>query len=174
MSDQTRFTSLDSEVMDHLRRLVNLECPASLWQHREDITQQILLRLHRASLRKPLDINVGYLRRAVRMGIYDMWRRQEVRDRPLSSPVNEAASADPETALSRRRTLSAADRLLDTLPVARRDAVSLYLEGRAITEVAESMGCRRKQADNLVYRGLRSLRRRLADHGHGWESCAPC
>lgn len=173
MSDQTRFTSLDSEVMDHLRRLVNLECPASLWQHREDITQQILLRLHRASLRKPLDINVGYLRRAVRMGIYDMWRRQEVRERPLLSARTEA-TPDLETELAHRRALTVADQLLETLPMARRDAVSLYLEGRAITEVAESMGCRRKQADNLVYRGLLSLRRLLADHGHAWESCVPC
>ncbi len=54
---------------------------------------------------------------------------------------------------------------LGTLKVDRRRAVALYLQEHPVPENAEHLGCDRKRARNLVYRGLAELREVLRARG---------
>lgn len=48
---------------------------------------------------------------------------------------------------------------------ARRRAVTLHLLGHTVTEVANYLECKAKQAENLVYRGIKQLRECLSAKG---------
>jgi RNA polymerase sigma factor (sigma-70 family) len=54
---------------------------------------------------------------------------------------------------------------IERLPEARRDAVTRYIRGERVPEIAEATGESPKRVENLVYRGLRSLRQSLSDAG---------
>lgn len=170
MPQPARFTRLNPDLVRMLSRFVDANCPASLKNHRDDIVQQILVRLHRISLEQPLKLGPAYLRRAARHGVCDAWRRQTQRASESAKEL-PCRAPNPEHEVSQRRAVAVARTILDTLPTARREAVSLYLQGRRINEIADTLGCPRKRADNLVYRGLSSLRTRMHEHGYG-PACA--
>lgn len=168
MHASPRFDRVDAPLVDALSHYVARSCPTSLWQQREDIVQQILVRIHRLSQRRDLHISRSYLKRAAKHGVCDAWRRRASQPVELASePVSE--TRDLDTQASQLRGLRTAARALAVLPDARREAVTLYLQGSRIAEIAEHLGCDRKRADNLVYRGLASMRRSMTEQGYGRE-----
>lgn len=160
------FHRVDAPLVDALSRYVARNCPTSLWQQREDIVQQILVRIHRLSQRRDLQLSRAYLKRAAKHGVCDAWRRRAHEPVELASEP-ASPNGDLDTQTSQARALDAAARALATLPDARRQAVLLYLQGSRISEVADALGCDRKRADNLVYRGLAAVRRTMTAQGHG-------
>jgi len=51
------------------------------------------------------------------------------------------------------------------LPADRRRAVTLFLQGFTVPEIAELLGCDRNRAHNLAYRGVRALKDLMGDPG---------
>ncbi len=54
---------------------------------------------------------------------------------------------------------------LDNILPSRREAVTLYLLGCPVPEIAQRLTCREKSADNRVYRGMKDLRQCLLSKG---------
>ena len=146
---------------------VRRHCPGPLRHVREDIAQaaaaQVIARVRRAP---GTEVNDAYVRRVAKNAITDVVRKETRREHwwtmhRAALPVRELP--DPERALMGRELVHRVDEHLQRLPAARREVVTMYLEGFGVTEIAERLGCNRKRADNLVRRGLATLRRSLLD-----------
>ncbi len=153
-------------VGDTVRRV----CRGWLRADAEDISQATRLRLVRHAHERPsTQLTPAYVRRAARNGMVDALRRQQRREALTSVARAATASAlgprDPETELLGRELVTTVREALERLPPARRQAVLLYLDGHGVVEIAERLGCTRKRCDNLVYRGLASLRGELRARG---------
>ena len=85
-------------------------------------------------------------------------------DEPEEEPGDEEA-ADPERRYLSREISAAVRGCLERLASPRRSAVTLHLLAYKVPRIAERMGWKRKQAENLVYRGMEDLRRCLRNRG---------
>ncbi len=113
-------------------------------------------------------IPAAYIQVAARNAVIDGLRRQL--RRPLDLGLAPAArprpcGENPTTRLIDARVRDAVKRQLSALSESRRRAVVAYLQGESVPAIAAAMGCNRKRADNLLYRGLAELRRGLAGEG---------
>ena len=72
---------------------------------------------------------------------------------------------DPERETMARSLGTEIRTCLKGIVPSRRVAVTLYLLGCPVPEVARRIGCPEKSADNRVYRGLKNLRECLAAKG---------
>lgn len=159
---------VDADVRERLAYHVRRVCPAWMDGQREDLVQVALVKLLRTTSERALDH--GFLRRVAYSVVVDEIRRRKCRTEVGMSPSlpdRMAASGElsPET-LARgaeigQRLLTA----LESLPSERRRAVTLYLQDHGVPDVAELLGCDRKRASNLVYRGLADLRDALRADG---------
>jgi RNA polymerase sigma-70 factor (ECF subfamily) len=173
-SAESRWTRLAATMARAVRR----QCPAWLSDQAQDIAQAALIKVmaaeQRAEGERPL--SSFYLHRAAHSALVDEIRRRKRRPEvPLESsmePGDEGprfeprAQGDPERSAAFRE-LGAAVR--DCLLCAKRDrrlAVTLYLQGHSVPEVARILGWDAKRTDNLVYRGLADLRQCLMGKGH--------
>jgi len=69
----------------------------------------------------------------------------------------------PDSAFDEQRRKSRLIEAIRRLPAARRRAVTLFLQGFTVPEIAELLGCDRNRAHNLVYRGVRALKDLMGD-----------
>ena len=154
-------------LVHELPAAVRRHCPGPLRHVREDIAQaavaQVIARVQRAP---DTEVSDAYVRRVAKNAIIDLVRKETRRDHWWTThraalPVREIR--DPERELLGRELALRVDAHLQRLPAARREVVALYLEGFGVTEIAERLGCNRKRADNLVRRGLATLRQNLLD-----------
>lgn len=153
-----------------LREAVCRACPPWLRQSRDDIAQSAFVRVIARSRRGSTPIlTEPYLRRTARNAVIDAMRGRARRG--AASDVDTGAWTrprrlrDPEAALADQALGRRIAHHLGRLPEARRQAVTLFLEGFGVTEIAVRLGWNRKRVDNLVYRGLASLRRSLTQEG---------
>lgn len=168
MTCPTPLPNLEHTALVHeLPTAVRRHCPAPLRHAREDIAQaavtQVIARVHKAP---DTEVNDAYVRRVAKNAIIDVVRKETRREHwwtmhRAALPVREIR--DPERELMGRELADRVDAHLQRLPAARREVVALYLEGFGVTEIAEHLGCNRKRADNLVRRGLATLRQSLLD-----------
>lgn len=162
-----------TELRRRLSRAVVRVCPAWLSSHAEDIVQTALLRVLGAARVRgegDPDLSSSYLEKAAYSATVDEIRRHRRRREeaaPMERPVREAAAdqADPETLAASREIAAGVGHCLSRLALPRRLAVTLHLQGHAVSEIAALLGWRFKKAENLVYRGLADLRRCLAARG---------
>ncbi|MCH9688337.1 MAG: sigma-70 family RNA polymerase sigma factor [Deltaproteobacteria bacterium] len=157
---------LDDCVRDAVRRT----CRGWLSAHVDDISQSTRLRLvSRVRERPALQLTRAYIRQAARHRAIDEVRHHQSRDAQRSkyelTVAPKPGPRDPESALINREVGGVIREQLERLPDARREAVSLFVDGHGITEIAQRLGCSRKRIDNLVYRGLATLRRELTARG---------
>jgi len=154
-------------LVRELPAAVRRHCPGPLRHVREDIAQaaiaQVVARVHKAP---ETEVNDAYVRRVAKNAIIDVVRKETRREQWWTThraalPVRDVR--DPERELIGRELVDRVSEHLQRLPAARREVVSLYLEGWGVTEIAERLGCNRKRADNLVRRGLATLRQCLLD-----------
>jgi RNA polymerase sigma-70 factor (ECF subfamily) len=150
---------------------VRRAAPAWLQPEADDLTQVALLRLNRAMEQDPdRPLTRGYLGRIAYTTVIDELRRRR----------KEREHADPDALVERApATLPGPERLAQSahlrqdltacLELARervRDALTLYLLGHSVPEIARLLDHTCKTAENIVYRGLRALRQCLQAKGH--------
>lgn len=172
-SVMTEWNPDDDLLRSRLMAAVRSICPAWLWDRAEDIVQRsmiaVLKQRERGETMNPLP--ASYIRKAAYTAMIDEIRRQH-RDRHQKSLDEDDSDIQPHSAepdgerIAESREISREVRdCLSQLPEARRAAVALYLLGEPVPEIAQRLGCDRKRASNLVYRGRTALRRCLENKG---------
>lgn len=162
-----------TELRRRLTQAVFRVCPGWLSSHAEDIVQTAMMRVIDAALKRGEgnpDLSSLYLEKAAYSATVDEIRRHRRRREgaaPEENSIQERAvdHADPETLAASREIAAGIGHCLSGLSSPRRLAVTLHLQGHAVSEVATLMRWRFKKAENLVYRGLADLRRCLATKG---------
>lgn len=172
-------TSGKSEQLVQIRRrlhdAVKHVCPQSLSSHAEDITQEAWLRVTAALERegeRERPLPASYIRRTAYNATVDAIRRHRTR-RHQEQPMNEAIEnnpgpprqGNPHRELAAKELSSGIEGCLGEMVKPRRVAVILHLQGHTVAEVGRLLGWPATRANNLVYRGLRSLRHCLSTRG---------
>ncbi len=161
-----------AELREKLGRAVGTICPRWLADQREDIVQVSLMRVMevRRKSEGTREFSSSYLWRTAYSAMVDEIRRLRRRqETPLEEEAyREAAeSPGPERHAQGREIGEGIRGCLTLLVRPRRMAVTLYLQGHTVPQVAGLLGWSPKRADNLVYRGLADLRRCLTEKGLG-------
>ncbi len=164
-----------AEDVEILRRrvaaAVRRVCPSWLARQADDITQDVLVRLTKASGEDSRRFSSMYLERAAYGATVDEIRRAcRRRESPLPegeglADLAPARSADPEREVASAEIGRAIQGCLLALVPRRRLAVTLYLQGCSVPESARRLGWSTKQTENLVYRGLADVRACLQRKG---------
>ncbi len=150
-------------LRDRLVAAVRSVCPGWLHDQQQDIVQVAMiavLKQRQGKRRFP----GSYLRKAAFTAMVDEIRRRRSRGEvPLEADDEEelvlvVASAGPERRLMSGEISLGVRACLDRLAPPRRAAVTLHLLADNVPSIAEKMGWKRKQAENLVYRGMQDLR----------------
>lgn len=160
--------SLHARIVDVVARSV----PGWLTASTEDIAQAVWLKLARQGRSEEdlAELRPGYLWRLVHSEIMDEIRRRRRRGEVGLEEDDPAVARDPrpgaEQALAGKRIGATIRSCLDLLAESRRRAVVLYLAGHRVSEIADLLGITRKQTENLVFRGVRDLRKHLRERGY--------
>jgi len=159
--------SLDVETMVKLKRFVGRISPGWLADQREDLTQMAAIKILRSGR---TDLPNGLLYRIAYSVVIDEIRRWRRRNEVGMSPSmpDRLANSDELTPETRTRGAEIGAILVSSLAELnddRRRAVTLYLQSHSIPEISRILGCNRKRASNLVYRGLEDLRSELLMRG---------
>jgi RNA polymerase sigma factor (sigma-70 family) len=139
----------------------------------DDLLQEVRLRLWRAGeAGKQLhELGASYVYRTAMSATLDVLRWQRSRGADVTEPLDDqserlpAAPADPHAQVETSELVARIGAAVDTLPLARRAVVRMYLTGYSREEIAELLGWTEAKTRNLLYRGLDDLRRRLAEWG---------
>lgn len=143
---------------------------------RSDLLQEVLLRLtelsgtpsgdRRRFLSSFLWQTVAYVRNEVARREGKRQQRELSLAEADTDPGNEGQGPAPQYGRVRLAETGRAIRCcLQRLRYERRVAVTLYLMGFKNREIAQSLRCRKKSAENRVYRGLEQLRACLVEQG---------
>ena len=174
MSARPDFDELWRKLAPHVRAAVSRHRSRDLALAADDLVQEVRIRVwnvHAGDTNARL--KPSYYYKVVNSAIIDCLRSHRG---TLSHSVRAENPGDPdgdEAALieqigsdddgpdahfaeqeQRARLLAAIDRL----PAERRRAVTLFLQGFTVPEIAELCGCDRTRAHNLTYRGVRALK----------------
>jgi RNA polymerase sigma factor (sigma-70 family) len=172
-SPERRLTGVLDKYGRALKEAVARVCRGPLGLQRDEIEQEARIRLWRALTRETAIADVRpYLHRIVANAAIDAMRQvRSRREIPLDPPPQsegrpswpepEACGPSPEGVVYGRELARVAKRILASLPVNRRRAVSLHLQGFTSEEIAQLMRWSEPKARNLVYRGLADLREKL-------------
>jgi RNA polymerase sigma-70 factor (ECF subfamily) len=175
---KARYDAIVEEYGKFLRDAIAQACPRDLGLDFDDIEQEARLRLWRAieSEREIRDLSSYVYRIAVTTTIDSLRKASARREEQLSadddeSPILQVESADasPEQIVVERQVLEKIEQALARLPKNRRRAVALYLEGMTSHEIAEILDWSEPKARNLLYRGLKDLRKQLRAAGIEYE-----
>lgn len=155
------------QLASTVRRAVRRACPSCLLGQVEDIGQSVLTRLLARQRSAPsVVLTRGYVAQAARNAVIDelrAYRRQCDGREAYGTHLSETEGADPPDMdlhagwLGRRLHQELAG-----LSASQREALTLYLTGHHLREIAERMDWSPKRADNVVFRTLGRLRTRLA------------
>lgn len=156
-----------------LSRAVRRACPGWMSESAEDVVQIAMAKVVATmdAGKSADEIGLAYVSRVAYHAVVDEMRRQRRRRALATVEVDEVHGAiaearpDPEAATAGAQLGTEIRDCLSQMARSRRLAVVLYLEGRGATEIARMFDWKRKQADNLVYRGIGDLRRCLTDKG---------
>lgn len=151
-----------------IQRHVDTLCPAWLRNEREDLAQMAALKVLRSTAE--VRHRSGLFRRVAYSVIVDEIRYRKRRNVVGMSPsmpdrIANSNEIDPETRAAGAQLGMRVVSCLDRLVPDRRRAVTLYLQSHKIPEIARLLGCNRKRASNLVYRGMADLREALREAG---------
>lgn len=149
-----------------LETAVRRVCPQPLANDADDIVQEAMLRVLRADVSQ---VNQRYLHRVATCATIDALRRRRSALLELvadEDPPDPAAPSDPDGELAARHLGRSIRECLDAQPDDRRRSLELYLLGHSVPELAVLLSIGAKNADNLIYRGLKVLRACLGAKGY--------
>jgi RNA polymerase sigma-70 factor (ECF subfamily) len=162
------------ETIDRLRadveRAVRRICPGWLVDQIDDLIQVATVRIVqrlRDTAGTSVVLTPGYVYRTAYTSLVDEIRkRRRLREVPIEHEEALAVpTVNPERRVAARATGEAIRQCMSSLLRSRRRAVMLHLQGHSLDETSVQLGCSRKKADNLVYRGLSELRACLKARG---------
>ena len=175
--DEARLNVLLDEYGQLLRRAVARVCPQHLGLEIAEIEQDARIRLWHA-LRREKDIidPASYLYRIAATATIDAIRRVKARreeqleqgdaaEAAGPSHLVEADAPSPERLAMSGEIAAKVQAAIAALPDRRRRAVGLHLKGFSAREIGDLMQWTEAKARNLIYRGLKTLRERLASEG---------
>lgn len=162
----------DEALRAKLNRVVARACPPWAMAQQEDIVQAAMIRVLRARARREDGeaLPDAYLWKAAYSATIDEIRRLRAkREVPLASEsrpdLADVRTLGPERDTHAAEISAAIRECLATLNDARRQAVTLHLQGHSVPETGRLLGWSTKRAENMVYRGLAELREHLARKG---------
>jgi RNA polymerase sigma-70 factor (ECF subfamily) len=137
------------------------------------VVQQTLLDAHQSPHRVRTEAETAaWLRAIFRHNLADELRRRDARKRaadreqPLDFRDPPAGHSSPSQRAIRAEELMRLAEAVKLLPDAQRRAVELHhLEGRSLSEIAETLGSTKPAVAGLLHRGLKGLRARLDNNG---------
>ena len=140
-----------------------------------DIEQEVRIRLWRALERdRNAAFPASYIPRTVLSAVIDAIRAANARPAdPMpdeESPGFEAfasAGPGPERLAGGAQDFSRVAACMAGLPLRRREAVALHLQGFSLREIGNAVGVSEEAARKLLDRGMLTLRERLAAQGFG-------
>ncbi len=161
----------DAALRAKLSRVVARACPPWAMSQREDIVQVAMMRVLRVRARREGEpLPSSYLWKVAYTATIDEIRK--LRAKREVSLANESSTelADirapgPERTALAGEISAAIRECLASLNEARRQAVTLYLQGHSVPETGRLLGWSSKRAENMVYRGLAELRGHLKRKG---------
>jgi len=180
---EERFNLVVEEFGVLLRRAIVRFCPRDKGLQFDDIEQEARMRLWRA-LQDEREVTnyASYLYRIAATATIDAMRRVQARHEEqleilveqrtdegemmlLPAPVKDSPERLAESREAVDRVMSAVAKL----PDAQRRAVGMYLQGMTSQDVADLMGWSEPKSRNLIYRGLKELRKSLREEGIDYE-----
>jgi RNA polymerase sigma factor (sigma-70 family) len=180
---EERFNLVVEEFGVLLRRAIVRFCPRDKGLQFDDIEQEARLRLWRA-LQDEREVTnyASYLYRIAATATIDALRRVQARHEEQLEIVIEQRTDDGDIMLAPAPVKDSPERLAESreavdkvmsavakLPDAQRRAVGMYLQGMTSQDVADLMGWSEPKSRNLVYRGLKELRKSLREEGIDYE-----
>ena len=180
---EERFNLVVEEFGVLLRRAIVRFCPRDKGLQFDDIEQEARMRLWRA-LQDEREVTnyASYLYRIAATATIDALRRVQARHEEqleilieqrtdegemmlLPAPVKDSPERLAESREAVDRVMSAVAKL----PDAQRRAVGMYLQGMTSQDVADLMEWSEPKSRNLIYRGLKELRKSLREEGIDYE-----
>ena len=140
-----------------------------------DIEQEVRIRLWRALERdRNAAFHASYIHRTVLSAVIDAIRAANARPAdPMPDEENPgfealaAAGPGPERLAGGAQDFSRVAACMAGLPLRRREAVALHLQGFSLREIGNAVGVSEEAARKLLDRGMLTLRERLAAQGFG-------
>jgi RNA polymerase sigma factor (sigma-70 family) len=180
---EERFNAVVEEFGIVLRRAIVRLCPHDKGLQFDDIEQEARMRLWRAlQAEREVTNYASYLYRIAATATIDALRRVQARheeqlhivtEQTVDDPMIMIAPApvrdSPERRAESRETIRKVMSVVAKLPEEQRRAVGLYLQGMTSQDVADLMGWTEPKSRNLVYRGLKELRKTLRQEGIEYE-----
>lgn len=158
------------ELMKRYERIV-FKVAYSFCYSREDaldITQSVFLKTYRSlgTFRRDADFKTWVLRIAYNEGIDFVRRRKKLAEETFDvETVQPAVDAAQERALIERDQTVRLQRGLEKLNTRHRTALVLrYLQGVPIAEIAGVMRCSEGMVKNILFRGVRTLRKAVMEN----------
>lgn len=160
--------AIDGDLRDRMAKAVRRVCPDWMRDEEDDLVQMAIMRLMRGGM--PKEITGGYLSKVAYSAVIDEIRRKKRRQEVGMTPsvderMEDVRSLGPEQLARAGQIGEVVVEVLQTLAPARRRAVTLYLQGYPIPEIASFLDWDRKKASNAVYRGLGDMREGLRARG---------
>ena len=186
---EERFNAVVEEFGVFLRRAIVRMCPRDKGLQFDDIEQEARLRLWRA-LQSEREVTnyASYLYRIAATATIDAMRRIQARHEEqldilteqradegeiLIAPALVSATTlgrdSPERVAESREAIDSVKSVLAKLPDVQRRAVGMYLQGMTSQNVADLMEWTEPKSRNLIYRGLKELRKSLREEGIDYE-----
>jgi len=180
---EERFNMVVEEFGMQLRRAIIRFCPRDKGLQFDDIEQDARMRLWRA-LQDEREVTnyASYLYRIAATATIDALRRIQARHEEQLELLIEQRTDDGENLLAPAPVKDSPERLAESreavdkvmsavakLPDAQRRAVGMYLQGMTSQDVADLMGWSEPKSRNLIYRGLKELRKSLREEGIDYE-----
>lgn len=165
----------DKQIKDlqrRLRKAVCGSCPAWLASQAEDIAQEGLIRVV-DNLQKKGDTDrrlpASYINKVAYHAIVDAIRRQQRKNEVFSEEpeitMPDTAQQDPEQASILKGIKKGFLACLEKTVPPRRMAAVLHLQGHSIPEISKLMDWTQTKSTNLVFRGIKDIRRCLENKG---------